>query len=77
MFAFIKKITHTHIHTGRNNTVNLQYERIFNLREVSMRTLHDFTCMLLSVTVQDVDARVKDFETKDSPINFPILKVFQ
>ena len=31
---------------------------ILNLREDFMRTLHDFTCIFLSVTVQDVEPTV-------------------
>ena len=55
-------------YTERNNPENLQYERFFNLGKDFMCTLHDFTCMLLSITVQDV-------ETKANPVNleaFPI-----
>ena len=34
-----------------------------------MRTLHDFTCILLSVTVQDVQSTVQNVETKVNPVN--------
>ena len=34
-----------------------------------MGTVHDFTCMLLSVTVQDVESTVQDLETKGNPVN--------
>ena len=36
-------------YTERNNPANFQYGRFWNLREDFMCTLHDFTCMLLSV----------------------------
>ena len=45
-----------------NNRVKLQYERILDLHEEFMYTLHDFTCILLSRTVQDV-------KTKGNPVN--------
>ena len=34
-----------------------------------MRTLHDFTCTLLSVTVQDIESTVQDVKTKGNPVN--------
>ena len=34
-----------------------------------MCVLHDFTCMLLSVTEQDVESTVKDIEAKGIPVN--------
>ena len=33
-----------------------------------MCTSHDFTCTLLSVTVQDVGSTIQDFETKANPV---------
>ena len=53
----------------RINSVNLQYEHFFNVTEDFMRTLDDFTCMVLYATVQDVEARVQDIETKNNPVN--------
>ena len=46
----------------RNNPVNLKYERFLNLHEDFMRTLHNFTCMLLSVTAQDAESTVQYVE---------------
>ena len=34
-----------------------------------MCTLHDFKCMLPSVTAQDVESTVQDVEAKGNPIN--------
>ena len=41
----------------------------FNLRKDFMRTFHTFTCMLISVTVQNVESTVQDIETKSSSVN--------
>ena len=49
-------------YTERNNPENLQYERFFNLHEDFICTLHDCTCRLLSIAVQDV-------ERKGNPVN--------
>ena len=54
------------IYTQRDNSVNLQCERLLNLHEDFTRILHDFTCTLLSKTVQDV-------ETNDNPVNLTAL----
>ena len=51
-------------YTERNNSENLQYERYFNLRENFMRVLHDFTCILLSLAVHDVESIAQDVEKK-------------
>ena len=56
-------------YTEKNDHVNLHYECILNLREDFMRTLHDFTYMLLSVTVQDVESTVQDIEIKGVSVN--------
>ena len=55
--------------TMRNNPVNLQYEPFFNLRENFMFTLHDFTCMLVSLTVLDVELTLQDLETYGNSLN--------
>ena len=34
-----------------------------------MCTLHNFTCIILSGTVQDVESTVQIIETKDNPVN--------
>ena len=39
-----------------------------NLHEDFMYALHDFTCMLLSVTAHDVESTVQDVETKANPV---------
>ena len=52
-------------YTERNKPVNLQYEFFFNLREDLMCNFHDFTCMLFSVTVQDVESTVQNVEQKE------------
>ena len=41
----------------------------FNLNEDFMFTLHNFLCMLLSVTVQEFGSKLQDVETKGNPIN--------
>ena len=41
----------------------------FNLREDFMCTLHDFTRMSLSVTVQDVELTVPSIEETGNPVN--------
>ena len=51
-------------YTERNNLGYLQYERLLNLRIDFKCSLHDFTCMLLSATVKDVESIVQDGETK-------------
>ena len=56
-------------YTERNNPGYLQYEHLLNLREDLMCTLHDFTSMLLSVTVQDVELTVQDAEMQWNPVN--------
>ena len=38
-----------------------------------MCTLHNFTCMLLSVTVQDVESTVQDVGTEGNPVNLTTL----
>ena len=38
-------------------TTKREYEGFFNLREDFTCSLHDFTCMLLSITLQDVDTK--------------------
>ena len=40
----------------------------FNLRGDLMCALHDFTCMLLSVTERYVEPTVQDFETNGNPV---------
>ena len=40
----------------------------FNLREDCMCTLHDITCMLTSITVQNFESTVQDLETKGNPV---------
>ena len=43
----------------------------FNLHENLMCALHDFTCMLLSVTVHDIESTAQDcpdVETKGNPV---------
>ena len=58
-------------YTRRNNLVNLSYERFFfNFREDFKGSLHDFTCMLLSVTVQDIESTVQAVEAKGNPVIF-------
>ena len=55
--------------TERNNPVNLQYLVFFlNLREEVMCTLHYYTSMLLSVTVEKVESTVQNVETKGNSI---------
>ena len=56
-------------YTERNNSDNLQYECFFNLHEDFMRALHDFTWLLLSGRIQDVESTVQGVETKGNPIN--------
>ena len=66
-------------YTERNNPVNLQYERLLHLREIIMYTAYDFTCMLLSVTLKDVESTVQHIEAKGNPVNFNgifLLKIF-
>ena len=59
-----------YISQKRNNPVNLQYERFFfNLRKNFTCTLQYFMCLLLSVTVQDVELTVQDVETKGNPVS--------
>ena len=46
-----------------------------------MKILHDFTCILLSVTEQDVESTVQIVERKGNSINFTtedilLLKIF-
>ena len=41
----------------------------FNSHEVFTYILHDFTCILLSITAQNIDATVQDIETKGNPVN--------
>ena len=48
--------------TERSNPGNLQYERFLHLRENFMCTLHVYTGMLLSVTVQDGESTVQSIE---------------
>ena len=48
---FVKYSQTTTNITERNNPQNLQYEHFLKLRENFTCALHDFTCMLLSVTV--------------------------
>ena len=57
------------MYTERNNPVNLQFERFLYLREDFMSTLDNFTCMLLSVTVQDVRSTLQDVQIKGNPVN--------
>ena len=40
-----------------------------------MCTLHDFTCVLLSVTVQVVESTVRDVETKGIPVNLTAFEI--
>ena len=42
---------------------------IFNLHEIFTLVLHNFTCMLLSVIVHDVESTVHDVETRGNPVN--------
>ena len=37
-----------------------------------MCILHGFTCMLLCVTVQDVESTGQDIETKGNPVNLTV-----
>ena len=37
-----------------------------------MRTLHHFTCILLSVTVQDVESTVQNVETNGNAVNLTV-----
>ena len=55
--------------TERNNLVNLQYERFFNLRGDFVCTVHYFRCMIHSVTVQNIESTVQDVETKGNPVS--------
>ena len=55
--------------TERNNPGNIQHECLLNFREVFICTLRDFTCMLLSETVQDIKSTVQDSEIKCNPVN--------
>ena len=42
---------------------------IFNLRDSFTCALHDFTCMFLSVTVQNVESVVQEVKAKRNPVN--------
>ena len=46
-------------HTEKKKIVN---ERFLNSHEKFSRILHDFTCMLLCVTLPDVQSTVQDVE---------------
>ena len=34
-----------------------------------MHNLHDFTCILISITAQDVESTVQDVKIKDNPVH--------
>ena len=62
-------------YTERNNPEKSSIYTFLCLREDFMRTLLDFTCMLLLVTVQDVGSAVWVVEKNGNPVNlmhFPI-----
>ena len=57
------------MYTQRNNPVNLQSERFFNSHENFTIILHDFTCMLLSVAIEDVESTAQAIEIRGNPVN--------
>ena len=51
---------------------HFDWEKILSVREDITCTLHDFTFMLLSVTVQDIETIVQNVETNGFPVNLMV-----
>ena len=62
-------------YTERNNLENFQYELFLDLRVNFICTLHDFTCMLLFETVQDVESTAQDVGTNGNPVNLTVFPI--
>ena len=50
-------------YTRRENIITLHFERFLSLLEYFACALHDLTCMIIFVTVQDIEPTVQGVET--------------
>ena len=75
LMKFLTSLPDTY--TQRNNSENLEYDRLLSSHEDLTPVLYDFTCILLSKTAQDVESTLQDVETKCNSVNITAISYWR